>query len=305
MPQVTFLMSTWNGAEFLRPAIDSLLAQTFEDFAVLVVDDCSPDDSADIASSYSDPRVRVERLDPNRGQTGALNHGLSLIETEWTARIDQDDLAAPERLARQLEHVRSNPDAVAVGSWADFIDEAGRPISKFRPPAAPEAVRRQLYSDLEHNPLVHSAVTFRTDVVRAAGGYPTHLSYAQDTALWLLLAARGDVANVPEVLTYIRVHGGQTSGERSVALRQLAETLDATANADELLGLDEGERRAWLRGRARIHTHLMVAARSGGDAAGRLRDIGRVVAKEPAALRDVAAVVGEGFRHRMGRPRAS
>jgi glycosyltransferase involved in cell wall biosynthesis len=305
MPQVTFLMSTWNGAEFLRPAIDSLLAQTFADFRVLVVDDCSPDDSADIASSYDDPRVRVERLDANRGQTGALNHGLSLVETEWTARIDQDDLAAPERLERQLEYVASNPGAVAVGSWADFIDEGGRPISKFRPPADPAAVRRQLYSDLEHNPLVHSAVTFRTEVVRSAGGYPTDLSYAQDTALWMLLAARGDVANVPEVLTYIRVHGGQTSGERSVALRQLAETLDATANADELLGLDEGERRAWLRGRARIHTHLMVAARSGGDAARRLGAVGRAVAQEPAVLRDVAAVVGEGFRHRLARVRGS
>jgi hypothetical protein len=145
---------------------------------------------------------------------------------------------------------------------------------------------------------------FRTDAARAAGGYPTDLSYAQDTALWLLLAARGDVANVPEVLTFIRVHGGQTSGERRVAVRQLAETLDATANADELLGLDEAERRAWLRARARIHTHLMVAARNGDDAARRLRAIGRAVAEEPAVLRDVAAVVGEGVRHRLGRLRA-
>jgi glycosyltransferase involved in cell wall biosynthesis len=305
MPQVTFLMSTWNGAEFLRPALDSLLAQTFEDFAVLVVDDCSPDESAEIASGYDDPRVRVERLDPNRGQTGALNHGLSLIETEWTARIDQDDLAAPARLERQLNHVRAHPETVAVGSWADFVDEGGSKVSEFRPPSDPAAVRRQLYADLEHNPLVHSAVTFRTEDARAVGGYPTHLSYAQDTALWLLLAARGDVANVPEVLTFIRVHGGQTSGERRVAVRQLAETLEATARADELLHLDEDERRAWLRARARIHTHLMVAARTGDDAARRLREIGRAVAEEPAVLRDVAAVVGEGFRHRLSRLRAS
>src|SRR5436189_1588624 len=130
MPQVTFLMSTWNGAEYLRPALDSLLAQTFEDFAVLVVDDCSPDDSADIAESYGDPRVRVQRLQANRGQTGALNHGLSLVETEWIARIDQDDLAAPARLERQLEYVRSHPDTVAVGSWADFVDEQERKVSE-------------------------------------------------------------------------------------------------------------------------------------------------------------------------------
>src|SRR5438034_1609729 len=171
MPEVTFLMSTWNGAEFLRPALDSLLAQTFEDFTVLVVDDCSPDDSADIADSYDDPRVRVERLQSNRGQTGALNHGLSLVETEWTARIDQDDLAAAERLERQLEYARSHPAAVAVGSWADFIDEQDRKVGEFRPPADPDAVLRQLYSDLEHNPLVHSGVTFRTEAARAAGGY--------------------------------------------------------------------------------------------------------------------------------------
>jgi glycosyltransferase involved in cell wall biosynthesis len=301
-PRVTFLMTTWNGAAYLRPAVDSMLAQTSPDFRALVVDDCSSDASPEIVASVDDPRIELVRLDTNRGQTGALNHGLSLVRTEWVARLDQDDLAAPQRLERQLAWIDSHPEAVAVGSWADYVGDDGRKLAEFRPPSAHEAVLPQLYTDLEHNPMVHSAVTFRTDTARAAGGYPADLNYAQDTALWLRLAARGQLGNVPEVLTYVRHHPGQTSGERRVALRQLSELLVATGDADRLLDLRDGDRRAWRRSRARIQTHLAIAAamaRHPGDAWRWLRAVGRSAFEEPRVLRDVADVLREGIHHRL------
>src|SRR4051812_7498962 len=306
MPGVTFLMSTWNGAEFLRAALDSLLEQTVRDWRLVAVDDGSRDGTPEILAEYEpDERVRVERLDPNRGQTAALNHGLSLVETEWVARLDQDDVAAPERLERQLEHLTAHPDLVALGSWCDYIDDSGAKVGEFRPPSDPDAVLRQLYSSLEHNPLAHSAMTYRAEDARAVGGYPTDLHYSQDTALWLKLAERGSVANVPLPLVQIRTHAGQTSVNPETNMKQLRETLIATQDLPDRLGLDGAERRAWRRGRVRIETHMAIAAavqRRRGATREWARLIGEVAA-HPSTLPGAAAVIGEGFRYRTGRLR--
>src|SRR3954453_23474295 len=121
MPQVTFLMSTWNAGPHLRPAFESVLAQTEPNWRMVIVDDASSDSTPDVAASYGDERIRVERLTENRGQTAALNHGMQLVETEWIARLDQDDVAMPMRVERQLEWIRARPTTAAVGSWVRYI----------------------------------------------------------------------------------------------------------------------------------------------------------------------------------------
>src|SRR2546425_3143256 len=304
--RVTFLMSTYDAGPYLRPALDSILAQTVADWQLVAIDDGSTDGTRDVLGEYeSDERVRVELFEENRGQTAALNHGLSLIETEWVARLDQDDLAAPDRVERQLEYLDSNPGMVAVGSWCDFVDDSGEKVGEFRPPFEPERVLRQLYSSLEHNPLAHSAMTYRAADARAAGGYPSELSYAQDTALWLRLAERGRIANVPDVLVQIRTHQRQTSVNPETNLRQLGETLVATEDLPRTLGLEGPDRRAWRRGRVRIETHLAIAAamqRQPGAAREWARLLGEVAA-HPTALPGAAAVIAAGLRHRL-RPAA-
>src|SRR5947199_7441568 len=143
--RATFLMSTYNAGPYLRPALDSILAQTVDDWRLIAVDDGSSDGTRDVLAEYGadDTRVRVELFEQNRGQTAALNHGLSLVETGWVARLDQDDLAAPDRLERQLSYLRSHPGVAAVASWGDSVDDPGRKGGAFRPPAAPEAVLGQ------------------------------------------------------------------------------------------------------------------------------------------------------------------
>lgn len=306
-PRITFLMSTYNAGEFLRPALDSVLAQSRPDWRLIVVDDCSKDGSAGVVASYGDPRIRLEALERNVGQTGALNHGLGLVETEWVARLDQDDIAVPERIEEQLGYVDAHPGTVGVGSFADYVDEQGSVIATFRPPTAPEAVLRRLYSNLERNPFVHSAMTFRADAARAVGGYPPTLSFAQDLALWLRLAAHGELANVPKVLTYVRVHPGQTSGPRHIALRQLEESLEATEEAPRDLDLTRSQQAAWRRGRARIRTHLAIAAVAAGDRRAALRGAGQLLREgtaHPSTLLGVAGVVAEGVGHRVRARRA-
>ena len=300
--RATFLMSTYNAGPHLRPALDSILAQTVDDWRLVAVDDGSSDGTREVLAEYGqDERLRVELFERNRGQTAALNHGLSLVETEWVARLDQDDLAAPERIERQLAYLESTPGVVALGSWCDYVDEHGAKVGEFRPPSDPDVVLRRLYSSLEHNPLAHSAMTYRADDARAVGGYPTELSYAQDTALWLLLAERGRIANVPEPLVRIRTHAGQTSVNPETNRKQLRETLVATDDLPRRLGLDGAEQRAWRRGRVRVETHLAIAAavqRQPGAAREWARLAGEVAA-HPSALPGAAAVIAEGFRHRL------
>src|SRR5262245_48060647 len=98
MPAITFLMSTWNAGPHIRPAIESVLAQTEPDWRIVVVDDGSSDGTPDVVAGYADERIRLERMPENAGQTAALNHGMALVETDWIARLDQDDLAAPDRV---------------------------------------------------------------------------------------------------------------------------------------------------------------------------------------------------------------
>src|SRR5665647_430445 len=103
-PKVTVLIAVYNGGRFLREALDSVLAQTFTDFELLVVNDGSTDETATILESYSDQRIRVITNGKNIGVVGSLRRGLNYARGEYIARIDADDIALPERLEKQVEY---------------------------------------------------------------------------------------------------------------------------------------------------------------------------------------------------------
>ena len=262
-PQATFLMSTYDAGEFLRPAIESVLAQTDGRWRLVVVDDASADGSADVVAGYDDPRITLVALERNIGQTGALNLGLDRVETPWVARLDQDDVAAPDRLECQLAYLDAHPDTVLLGSWADFIGERGEPIGRWRPATAPDRVRRDLY--VRPCPLVHSAVVYRSDVARSLGGYPTDFAYAQDLALWLAMEKVGVVAIVPRVLTYLRRHKGQTSRDPAAAALQIGEALATTETLPADLARERATVRAWRARRLRLTAERAVVAVRAGD----------------------------------------
>ena len=101
MSEVSVLMTVYNGMPYLRPAVESVLEQTHSDFKFIIVDDGSEDGTAGYLESIDDPRVTVVRQE-NQGTAKAANHGLSLIETPFVARMDADDIALPTRLEKQL-----------------------------------------------------------------------------------------------------------------------------------------------------------------------------------------------------------
>lgn len=230
-PLVSILMPVRDGERWLREAIDSVQAQTFGDFELIAIDDGSVDATPEILAGYAgrDERIRVLRHD-HRGLVFALNQGLAEARGKLIARLDADDVALPERLARQVEHLKDNPDTVLLGAWADEIDEDGSLQGHLQPEPDPTRLATIL---LDKNPFVHSSMMFPLRIARTLGGYRTAFEAAEDHDLWLRMAETGKIANLPQVLIGYRVHRASVTRARTV--RQLFST--------RLAGLAARERR--------------------------------------------------------------
>jgi hypothetical protein len=229
-------MPVYNAARFVEAAIRSVLAQTFDDFELVVIDDGSSDHSARIVQSFDDQRIRFVQNERNRGLTPTLNRGLALARGEFVARQDADDLSEPARLERQVAFLDANPEVAVVGSWYTKIGEHGQPLGKRTPPTDDVSVQ---WAMLSYCPIVHSATTFRRDVIETLGGYDGRFAYAQDFDLWSRVAKRYRLANVPEYLVQYRVVStsltatiGDSSGEGArTSLANVRSLLDAVGES--------------------------------------------------------------------------
>src|SRR5262245_22505612 len=127
-PVVSVVMKAYNHAAFVRQAIESVLSQSFTDFELIIVDDASTDGTADLAARYSDPRIRLHRLEQNGGISNAMNAAIWLARGEFVATQNSDDFSLFERLARQVAYLQKQPEALAVFCPPVQVDESGRTI---------------------------------------------------------------------------------------------------------------------------------------------------------------------------------
>lgn len=207
-PRVSVLMPAHNAEQYIRESIESILSQTFRDFELLVLDDGSTDSTAVVARSYLDERLKLITNEANLGIIGTLNRGLNAARGEYVARMDADDVSAPDRFAKQVAFLDQHPDVAVVGTWFRFINHTGRQLLGCEPPYRPDDVRNAL---LFQNCIAHPSVMFRRSVVLATNGYDPSALYAEDYALWLSISERHDIANLPEYLLMYRVHPNQVS----------------------------------------------------------------------------------------------
>ena len=211
MPRVTVAMPVFNGARFLAPAIESILGQTLRDFELVVSDDGSSDDSREIALAFArrDPRV-VLLASERAGIAGNTNRILGQAKGEYFAPMDQDDMAVPERLARQVAFLDREKETAVVGGAARIVDPEGKELKIRTPASRPGEVAAAMHFSCA---IIHPTSLMRTSAVRAVGGYRTVLPYAQDYDLWLRLMERNAVANLPDILLAKREHPKQVTSD--------------------------------------------------------------------------------------------
>ncbi len=201
-PQITVLMSVYNGEAFVAQSVTSILEQSFRAFEFIVIDDASTDATAEILAAIKDPRLKVSRNETNLGLTASLNRGLALARGEFVARQDADDLSHLDRLAHQANFLQANPTVAAVGSQAHLIDEQGRSQGRKDFPLEHRGI---WWAHLFDNALAHSSVMFRRPAVSEAGGYDEQYRASQDYELWSRLGEKHRLANLADRLVTLRI----------------------------------------------------------------------------------------------------
>ncbi|MBS1526325.1 MAG: glycosyltransferase [Bacteroidetes bacterium] len=234
-PKITVLMPAYNAGKYIREAINSVLAQTYRDFELLIINDGSMDDTAGIVLSYYDPRIVLVNKE-HAGIAAALNTGLRLAEAPYIARFDADDICLPNRLETQLNFLKDHPEYVLVGSDAEYILENGEFLFGFKCIAhSDEEVQKNLHV---YCPFIHSSVMYKRDEVINAGGYNVHAHNFEDYLLWINLSKAGKMQNLREPMIKVRFNPASATidekwrGERFRQLKKQA-TLRGSITVEE------------------------------------------------------------------------
>jgi glycosyltransferase involved in cell wall biosynthesis len=205
LPLVSVLMPVYNGEKYLRPAIDSILNQSFTDYEFIIINDGSTDSSEEIILSYTDPRIRYVKNEKNIKLIATLNKGLDLCRGEFIARMDADDIAYPARFEKQVKFMSANPGYGLCGTDID-IDSKNKSWVRL---GDTEFIH---FCFLFHNPICHPTTFIRTEIIRKHKIYfPAEYIHAEEYILWLRILDHSKCINLDEKLLNYRLHEGQVS----------------------------------------------------------------------------------------------
>ena len=246
LPLVTIGIPSFQAESHVGPAIASALAQTYQNFEVLVIDDASSDRTFEIVSAIRDDRLRVARNETNLGAASTWNAVVAGARGEFLKLLHSDDLIAPEAIERQIAPLLADTTIVMAASARTIVSASGRLLGVRKAPwpagkragrdAVREIVRRG--QNLIGEP---AATLIRTAAIREAGGYDAAARYAIDLDLWVRLLARGDLYYDPEPLASYRVHPGQWSARLAQEQAGDVERLFARLRADASLGITDAD----------------------------------------------------------------
>jgi glycosyltransferase involved in cell wall biosynthesis len=224
MPLVTVIVNLYNGEATVAEALESVLAQSFADWELLVWDDCSTDGSAKIVHRFTDPRIRYVRSDCRLSLGQARQAAIQLANGEWIAFLDQDDLWLPNKLERQISLAREKPDAGLVYGRAVRFYPSGaqRDYDQAHDYAPlPEGdIFASLFSDSCY--IAMSSAMFRRSAVNAVGGIPAAITIIPDYYLYTAVARRFSAAAVQQVVCRYRMHPGNVSQSNAMAVHEEA-----------------------------------------------------------------------------------
>jgi len=243
-PMVSFLMPVYNGQDYLKPAMDSLLNQTFRDFEIVIVNDGSTDDSQSIIESYKDPRI-VLINQKNQGVARSLNNGLKVAKGKYIRRHDADDTSTPDSLKIQVEFLEANPDFVMVCTQTAFMTSNGKIAMDFRLPQNRyfdgKSLRELTLDDFKPDraaPAVHGTACFRRQEVLDIGCYRPEFIVSEDNDLWMRLLEKYRIAIQNNLTYFIRIHGSSATAVHSNKIQHFRNLLQEFSKQRRELGSD-------------------------------------------------------------------
>lgn len=209
-PAISVILPVYNAEAYVREAVQSILAQTFMDFELIIINDGSTDGSGTILRELAERDARIVLVErPNDGLVSALNEGIERARADLIARMDADDVSMPERFALQHARMVQEPELAVLGSFIRFMDKAGNIIRLSEYPLTPKETARHVEKGC---PVAHPTVMMRRGAVLKIGGYRKAFSHAEDYDLWLRMNDLGyAIANLPQPLLNYRVHGANVS----------------------------------------------------------------------------------------------
>ena len=199
-PEISVIMSVYNGMPYLQEAVKSILNQTYKDFEFIIVDDASTDDSLKYLKGINDKRIKILSNEKNLGLAVSLNKALNAARGEYIARMDADDISKPERLHIQLNFMELNPQIDICGSFVSVIDENGKLVGSIKKPTTDDKIKKQIYW---LTPLLHPTWFAKKEVFTKLKGYDKKWDYVEDFE-FLIRAKDFKMANISKYLLFFR-----------------------------------------------------------------------------------------------------
>ena len=205
--KVSVVIAVHNGERWIAGCVESVLAQTFQDFEIIVVNDGSSDGTLEKLETVSSERMTVIDFEVCRGVSTARNEGIRAASGEYVAILDADDVASPERLQEQVNYLDSHPYIALVGSYFELQGELGSKKVVTRP-LDDEKVRQAIFYSC---PVANTTVMMRREAFLAVGGYPSEFDHGEDYRFLVRFVKIYRVANIPRILVLKReTKGGLT-----------------------------------------------------------------------------------------------
>lgn len=246
-PAISLIMSVYNGEDYLEEAIDSVLNQSFADFELIVINDCSTDGTADILSKYEaqDARVKVHPNEVNLRLPSSLNKALSFARGKYVARMDADDICLPDRLQKQFDFMEKNPD-VALSSCRFMTLKKGVISSGGCGGRNDSDSMKALL--LVTNPILHPGIIARTEVIRGLG-YDKTFTCTEDMELWTRFLLDGHKVEIlPEYLMIYRLHDKQITETTLDKQRREVVAIQKNYMAKLLKAMDQEQEEFYVNG---------------------------------------------------------
>jgi len=216
-PELSIIMPLYNSELFVGKAVESLLSQSYSDFELIIVNDCSTDGSMETLKQFNDPRINILYNETNQGIVFSRNKGQEVATGRFIAPFDSDDVAMPDKFKLQIDFLKKHTNYSMIGSWVRMIDEHGNLLKKsWKLNAKPEQIPAILFF---RNYFVQSAVTMQREAIPKQG-YRKGYDLVEDWMMWHEIAAKYPVWNLPEFLVKYRVHQQGNSQNDPAQLRR-------------------------------------------------------------------------------------